>query len=157
VYTYTPASGQWGTLASTPEVGCSDLAVATSSTGLVYAEGGTCRGFSNALYILDPASDTWTRAPGMPGTKVHGASAAFGGNGLFYVMGGVDSSLQAVTQVMAYDPATRKWAEEPSLPIASEYGAAVELPSGQVVYAGGYDVKIAGGYLNNVWELSSSK
>jgi hypothetical protein len=92
--------------------------------------------------------------PKMTGTAVFGGgSAAFGGNGLLYVMGGENKLQQPLAQVMTYNPATGKWAKGPSLPAASAFGGAVELHSGDIVYVGG--VTSAGSTTNSVWELAT--
>jgi len=153
-YSYSPSTGKWTTLAPMPaNGGCESRAAATGPTGLVYSAGGSCYGssFDHKLFIFDATTNSWTEGAAMPGTAVYGgSSAAFGGNGMLYVMGG--GNFSPLTQVMKYDPSTNKWAKGPSLPVASSFGGAVKLRSGDVVYAGGVG---ANGTLSNVWELST--
>lgn len=154
-YSYSPSTGKWTTLAPMPTIGgCEARAAATGPTGLVYSAGGDCFGssFDHKLFVFNPTTNTWTEGAKMPGAAVYGgASAAFGGNGFLYVMGG--GNFSPLRQVMKYDPSTNKWAKGFSLPVASTFGGAVKLASGNIVYAGG--VASGGSTLSDVWELST--
>jgi N-acetylneuraminic acid mutarotase len=161
VYSYSPSTNAWTTLAPMPET-CNGMAAATGPNGLVYVVGGNCGSpkDSNKMYVFDPTANTWTEGPAMPGVAVYGAAAAFGGNGLLYVMGGTESeSASPQSQVWKFDLSTTKWSKGPALPAASWSGSAVAARSGKyIVYAGGATGTGCGNEvcaLSDVWELNT--
>ncbi|HMP76120.1 MAG TPA: redoxin domain-containing protein [Kiritimatiellia bacterium] len=111
---WTPASGEWKTLAP--------LAEPRSMIGLVwfdgrlYAIGGALEDGirTGRLDIYDPATDTWTRGADMP-TPREVDIAVYAGR--LYAAGGYNGE-KSLTAFEAYDPAADQWEKLPDLPFA---------------------------------------
>jgi N-acetylneuraminic acid mutarotase len=143
VYAYYPAGNAWTREASMP-TGRSFLAAVTTG-GKIYAIGGQ-KGSGTAYYatteIYDLQSGTWSKGPDMP-TARSSHSAAVGGDGRIYVLGGVRGALPTwpnedqVATVEAYDPARDQWSTVASLPEARRGSAAVADAQGRIYALGG--------------------
>jgi large repetitive protein len=111
----------------------------TAVGGTVYSVAGkTSTGYDPALRIYDPATDTWTTGPPLPGPAVENpATAAV--DGRLYVFGGSTGPFSgAVTNAAAYDPATQAWTVLPAMPVARG-GAAAAVVGTKVHVIGGMD------------------
>src|SRR5690606_13947945 len=77
----------------------------------------TAAGHQTAMYIYDPATDTWTTGPNLPGPGVEDP-AVVAANGLLYVFGGAATPFfGAVTNAAVYIPATGAWTALAPMPI----------------------------------------
>ena len=124
----------WHTAAAMPER--RSYFASAEIGGEVYVAAGMVGGdgrYLPSLDAFDPAQNTWTRLPDMPGLARAAAGAAL--RGRLYVLGG--QTPQGVTRrVWAYDPAARRWSRAPSLP-APRYNAAAASLGGRLYVAGG--------------------
>jgi hypothetical protein len=82
--------------------------------------------------LYDPATDTWSNLPSMPMNANNLAAVTVGTKALF--AGGVVGSTPSLGSAL-FDGAT--WTDAGNLVQANAYGAAVVLPSGRVLLAGG--------------------
>jgi N-acetylneuraminic acid mutarotase len=89
--------------------------------GKIYAVGGQ-RGEGAAAIdlaevdVYDPATDTWTAAPPLPGARSHTNCSTFELNGKLVVIGGESGPEQYHSEIFAFDPATNAWSLMANLP-----------------------------------------
>jgi hypothetical protein len=125
----------WQPVAPLPEGRAAGTAV--TQNGLVHLAGGVGpAGLAAEMLVYDPATDSWSSAPGPPTRREHLGGAGFGG--LVYTvggrLGGLDTNLGAFE---AYDPRTRRWTSLPGLPTRRGGLAATATCSGRIVAVGG--------------------
>jgi N-acetylneuraminic acid mutarotase len=112
------------------------LYLAAASGGRLYVIGDVLAPLT--LRIYDVATDTWTTGPTMP--NAHGAwPVAAAVNGVVYVIGGADSSAQALSTVDAFDTATGTWSTKKPMPTA-RYSAAAAVINNRICVAGGMNI-----------------
>ncbi|MHB9032762.1 MAG: Kelch repeat-containing protein [Anaerolineae bacterium] len=107
------ASGRWHRQAalSEPRARFAQVTVANR----IYVLGGlTSEGWSSAVEVYDPDSDTWQRLADKPTAVANVGAVVL--DGLIYIPGGQDSSGQAVTVHEVYDPAADTWRTAAPLP-----------------------------------------
>jgi hypothetical protein len=134
---YNPATGTWS-VAGSLNKGRSNHAIARLADGRVMAVGGYGSNYSGALKsveIYNPATDFWAQAA--PTLYAHTGAHAFGlPNGKVVVLGGELS--EASSSVETYDPTTNTWTAKASALVAPRnHAAAVQLPDGRILLAGG--------------------
>ena len=102
--------------------------------GLLYSVDGKVPGsggkpvWVNDVFSYDPATDTWAKLPGKPGSLVQNP-VVIGYNHLLYVFGGTKSGFTgAVTDAYVYDPATQVWTALAPSPDARGEAAGGVLP-----------------------------
>ena len=107
---YDPASNTWTTGHAMP----APLAycAATVLNGKFYVAGGlqniySAASTSGALYVYDPATDTWTTKSAMPTARAYLGMASL--NGLLYAADGQPASNVATNLVEVYNPFTGIW------------------------------------------------
>jgi hypothetical protein len=92
--------------------------------------------------LYNPATGTWTLT-GTPAMFHEGGSVTLLANGQVLLAGGDDpfnfSPPAFTTTAELYNPSTGQWTATGSMPSARRYQAAVLLPNGQVLVAGGED------------------
>jgi N-acetylneuraminic acid mutarotase len=151
---YDSASNSWSTGAPPPRGLAS--AAGAAINGKFYVVGGAYRDssfnyiISNALYIYDPATNSWSTAAPMT-TGREGPSAVVV-NGKLYVLGG-NSDDGELSTVEIYDPASDSWATGPSLP-AQMYGGAAGVIGSKIYVTGGFNA--SGGISGNLYALDTS-
>ncbi|NRA98175.1 MAG: hypothetical protein HRU14_18430, partial [Planctomycetes bacterium] len=98
--------------------------------------------------IYDPATDTWTSTPGIPGVDdgVAGHAASLLGNGQVLVTAGAKVSIvfgipipSMTNGARRYDPPSNSWVSTASLPGTRVYHAQVTLADGTALIGGGAD------------------
>lgn len=119
----------------TPVLDASGAAVA----GKLYAVGGKdSAGHRSSVFVYDPATDSWSSAPDLPGAAVENAAATTW-NGKLYVFGGSTGPFSgAVDNAHVFDPATQQWNPLAPLPTARG-GATASVLAGSIYVCGGMD------------------
>ena len=128
--------GQPAPALPTPREG---LAVATSSTGLVYAAGGSdmTNTPSAEVDVYDPTSfNAWSTVAPLPLARTKLSLAPLPG-GYMLAIGGQDLSGQADSEVDLYNPTTNTWSTAPPLPGPRFFAATAVGPDGTVYVIGG--------------------
>lgn len=100
LHAYDPVSGQWAQKAPLPQA-VSEIAGATfAAGGRLFVVGGSTNGAhpAAAVFSYDPASDSWSHLPDLPGPR-KGAAAAYIGNRIIVSTGSPTS----------IDPAADTW------------------------------------------------
>jgi N-acetylneuraminic acid mutarotase len=137
------AAGAWQKVASMPQWRW-DTQAATGSDGKIYVIGGCDTGqcgppdCSDAVFVYDPATDSWSELPaGLPGGRCQAATAG-DDDGHIYVLGGLGNP-GVSTDPLVYTIATGSWATLPPMPEFEPFymGAAVG-PDGRLYAAGGF-------------------
>ena len=111
----------------------------TALGGKLYMVAGkTSAGHVSTMYIYDPATDTWTSGPALPGPAVENPAVA-ALDGKLYVFGGSTAPFSgAVTNAAVYDPATNSWTILTPMSIARG-GATAQAIGGKIYVVGGLD------------------
>jgi len=93
-------------------------------------------GHLSTLWIYDPATDSWTSGPPLPGPAVENPAVTVDG-GKLYVFGGSTHSFSgALNNAAVFDPATNGWASLPQMATARG-GAMAKAIGGRIYVAGG--------------------
>ena len=93
-------------------------------------------GHLSSLWIYDPATDSWSSGPPLPGVAVENPAVATDG-GKLYVFGGSTHSFSgAVQNAAVFDPATNAWTSLPQMTTARS-GAMAKAIGGKIYVAGG--------------------
>ncbi|HET9157684.1 MAG TPA: kelch repeat-containing protein, partial [Myxococcaceae bacterium] len=101
---------------------------------LVAGEAGA--GHLSSLWIYDPAIDSWSSGPALPGAAVENPAVATDG-GKLYVFGGSTHSFSgALTNAAVFDPKTNTWTSLPPMTTARS-GAMAKAIGGKIYVAGG--------------------
>ncbi len=111
----------------------------TALGGKLYLVAGKdAEGHHAAMYVYEPARDSWTTAPALPGPAVENpAVAAYDGE--LYVFGGSTAAFSgAVSNAAVFDPATGEWTPLAEMPTARG-GATAQALDGRIYVAGGID------------------
>jgi len=118
LWCYDPLSNVWSQRASLPGSGRYASAVITDGEH-AYICGGMLDGGipTNEVWRYDRVSNTWEARTPMPGTPRHRAAVVDN-----VVVGGADSSFQALSEAYAYNPLNDQWTPRPDLP-APRFGA----------------------------------
>jgi galactose oxidase-like protein len=135
---YDPATGAWR---STGRITTSGWHTTLLPSGKVLVLGG----IDSTVY--DPATDTWTPTSPMATPQRGNASATLLPSGKVLVAGGEAPYPEppgAIDSVDLYDPATARWTASGVMAAARAFFTATLLPSGVVLFAGGFDVREGG-------------
>jgi YVTN family beta-propeller protein len=124
--------------------------------GKLYLAGGSQasigQGYTNALEVYDPATDTWTAKAPMPLAIASAASGVIGGR--LYVAGGnLDAPSYATLNTLeVYDPATDTWTTKAPLPAArSGLDGENAVINGLLYVAGGFAQNPTQTPVNTLW------
>ncbi|MBX2980560.1 MAG: hypothetical protein KF905_14835 [Flavobacteriales bacterium] len=119
LWRYDPITDAWTQLASLPAAGRYACAVIVAYDQ-VFICGGLLDGGipTTEVWRYDTNSDSWEPRSPMPGTPRHRAAVVDN-----LVVGGADSSFQALSEAYAYNHLNDQWTERPGLP-APRFGAA---------------------------------
>lgn len=122
LWRYDPLTSTWTQRASLPAAGRYACAVIASGDH-AYICGGMLDGGipTSEVWRYDLVSDSWEPRAPMPGTPRHRAAVVDN-----VVVGGADSSLEALTEAYAYNPFNDQWTLRPELPGPRFGAAAVE-------------------------------
>lgn len=106
--------------------------------GRVMAAGGFSNGAQEDVEIYDPATDTWSVAPSLPG-HAYGFTLTTLDDGRVLLAGGGWSTPSDVILPSAYvfSPTTMDWTPVPSMSSPRAYHTATLLPDGRVLVTGG--------------------
>ncbi len=135
---YLFATNTWVPRAAMPRPR-TDRAVAVTG-GKVYLFGGDCC-LEPPTDVYDPATDTWSAEPNMPG-PINWGSAAAVGNSVLRAGGVAGVGGACLSSCAYYDTTTKTWTPAPDLCEARSYGSMV-VANGQCLYAGGLDATCA--------------
>lgn len=118
LWRYDALTDSWTQLSSLPGAGRYASAVMVIGDR-AYICGGLLDGESptNQVWSYDMPSDTWSQRAAMPGPARHRAATIDN-----MVVGGADSSFQALSDAHEYDPTTDSWSAHANLP-EPRYGA----------------------------------
>ncbi|MDY6876162.1 MAG: kelch repeat-containing protein [Chloroflexota bacterium] len=95
--------------------------------GKIYVFGGSnASGALDSMEIYDPATDTWTSGPSMPGAKSAPSAVAVGG--LIYVLAGDEL-------IYCFDPSQGTWSTKAPVPVPFSGPAAVAVVEGKIYLA----------------------
>jgi Kelch motif protein/galactose oxidase-like protein len=138
---YDPATGAWGLTGRMITIREWHTATLLPS-GKVLVVGGSRGDSISSAEIYDPATDVWTSTRPMTTRHYEAADATLLGFGRVLVAGGGsgDPGPSAVDSVDLYDPATARWTASGVMAEARTVFTATLLPSGAVLFAGGYGV-----------------
>ena len=117
------------------------LAVATSSTGLVYAAGGSdaTNTPSAEVDVYNPTNFAWSTVAPLPLARTRLTLAPLPGGDMLAI-GGQDPSGQTDAEVDLYNPTTNTWSPAAPLPDPRFAAATAVGPDGTVYVIGGRDV-----------------
>ncbi len=134
-----PLEETWNPLPDAP-IALADANLATVSATL-YLLGGlddtAARGESYALDAAFP-EPTWRELPPMPAGLERGAAAVVVFPPNIFVLGGATPS-GAVSSNLAFNTIANEWTVLPPLPAPRSHGAAMRMPDGTLIFAGGRD------------------
>jgi glucose/arabinose dehydrogenase/N-acetylneuraminic acid mutarotase len=111
----------------------------TALGGELYVVGGKdADAHRSAMYVYNPARDSWNTGPDLPGLAVENpAVTAY--DGKLYVFGGSTSAFSgAVSTTAVFDPATNRWTPLAAMPTARG-GPTAKAIGGDIYVAGGMD------------------
>ncbi|MEK6206196.1 MAG: kelch repeat-containing protein [Chloroflexota bacterium] len=138
---YDPATGVWRRIGMNTTIRGQHTATLLPS-GKVLVVGGVGLDTQIPAEIYDPTTDMWT--PTSPMTTPHreGADATLLPFGKVLVAGGGSGppGPRAVDSVDLYDPATARWTASGVMATARTFFTATLLPSGALLFAGGFGV-----------------
>ena len=120
----------------------SGLAVATSTTGLVYAAGGSDASNipSAEVDVINPSTSTvWSTVAPLPLARTRLSLAPLPG-GEMLAIGGLDPTGQTDAEVDLYNPTTNTWSVAAPLPDPRSAAATAVGPNGIVYVIGGKDL-----------------
>lgn len=105
--------------------------------GKLYVVGGkTSAGHQSAMRIYEPATDSWTSGPNLPGPAVENPALVPLGGKLYAFGGSTDPFSGAVSNAAVFDPGTGQWTSLTPMPTARG-GAAAQAIGGKIYVAGG--------------------
>lgn len=115
LWTYDPASGQWGQLPSLPAPG-RYASYLFGAYGRLFVATGILEGGSptNELWQFDLDSQEWSQKASLPGVARHRVCQCGGP----VVLGGADANYASLTDGYIYDALLDSWSAYPSLPAA---------------------------------------
>lgn len=129
--------GCWTTKKPLPQA-VLDAGGAALNGKLYLVAGKTGSGPQSTMYIYDPASDTWSTGPSLPGPAVENP-AVVAVNGKLYVFGGSTLPFAgSVTNAAVFDPSTNAWTPLAPMPVARG-GATAKALGSSVYVVGGMD------------------
>jgi N-acetylneuraminic acid mutarotase len=140
---YDPVHATWTDTGPLP-VPDEDATSTLLGNGDVLAAGGS----TTAAALYDPTTNTWSATGAMKAAQ-EGPSATLLGNGEVVVAGGEDPRLfTALTTTEEYNPSTGTWSRTSGhLAVPRDRQAAVELPNGNALVAGGCTAECDGGQI----------
>lgn len=146
VQAYNVATNTWTTKARLPTPGSAGLYRTNGAgviNGKVYIAGGLPyrRSATGALYVYDPATNTWSQKSFMPGQGFSGVTGVI--NSRLYVLTGCSRDFGADCEgeplaFYRYDPATDQWATLPT-PTKGHSSGVGGVIGGKFYVAGGAD------------------
>jgi N-acetylneuraminic acid mutarotase len=136
VEVYDPSANRWGSAPPMPEAR-HHHGVATAA-GKLYVLGGYLPGPppwrpSDAVFVFDLQSQSWSRGASMPAPRAAHTSVELGGK--IYSIGGVQSDGVVGTNEV-YDPSTNSWTALAPMPTPREHLAAAAVGSRILVVGG---------------------
>ena len=140
---YDPTTATWTDTGPLPVAG-EDATATLLGNGDVLAAGGS----TTAAALYDPATNDW-RATGSMAKAQLGPTATLLGNGDVLVAGGEDpNEFSPLTTSEVYDPSTATWSlSSGQMSVPRDDQAAVELPNGNALVAGGCTAECDGGQI----------
>lgn len=142
---YDPASGAWS-LAAPPLVPRHYASLTLLPDGRALLAGGfTSSGVTTHAEIYDPVANTWTATGalnfarnGVLGSPL--AHATVLPSGQVLIAGGSDTARNPQPMAELYDPLTGTWSPAGAMAVGRENGTANLLPSGDVLFTGGFSL-----------------
>ena len=140
---YDPVSGTWS-LAAPPLVPRHYASLTLLPDGRALLAGGfTAGGVTTHAEIYDPVANTWTAtgALNFPRNGVMGSpmgQAPLLASGQVLIAGGADGARNPQPVAELYNPLTGTWSPAGSMGVGRENGTAQLLPSGDVLFTGGF-------------------
>jgi len=131
-------AGQWQALPELP-VAWTHASLAASGGTLFLLGGLEGQAFvpRGEAYALDPGAGAWRDLPPMPPGQERGAAAVVVAPPHVYLIGGAAAGTAALASVLDYDLAMSTWAQLPDLPSPRSHAAAMRMPDGTLIVAGG--------------------
>ncbi|WP_338867858.1 kelch repeat-containing protein [Myxococcus stipitatus] len=139
---FDPGTGTWSQALSNATARYGHSAILLASGKVLLLGGVGAAGALTSVELYDPGTRTWTATERLL-TPRDGHTATLLPTGQVLVAGGHNlSSTSANTYLAAaerFDPATGKWSNVPSLQAARSLHTATLLPTGRVLFVGGYN------------------
>ena len=134
-----PLREQWVPLESAPTA-LADANLATVSATLYLLGGLDDTGARGESYAFDTAASNapWRELPPMPAGLERGAAAVVVYPPNIFVLGGATAT-GAVSSNLAFNTISNEWTVLPPLPGPRSHGAAMRMPDGTLIFAGGRD------------------
>jgi large repetitive protein len=126
--------GCWGERASLPTT-LLDAGGAALGGKLYVVAGEDEGGHVSDVYLYDPATDTWTTAPDLPGPAVENPAVTSSGGKLYAFGGSAAGSFSGVKNAAVFDPVANAWTALPEMPTAR--GGATARAIGSKIYVVG--------------------
>jgi N-acetylneuraminic acid mutarotase len=136
VFVFDPVARNWAVMSAPAEISRRGAA-AVVLNDLIYFMGGVDDGaVTGRVDIFDPATESWTIGPALPGPRAGHAAAVL--NGEIHVLGGRGERLSTtLSSHVRLDHATGEWVEEPALQSPRTDAAAVAINDELMVIGGG--------------------
>ena len=135
---FDPCMATWESRSPLPKATASSAFAAIGDR--IFVAGGTnivetMYSLSNALFIYDSTTDTWSEGAPMPRALSGGSGAAV--DGKFYVFGGYDG-IEASVSFLVYDPATNQWQDMGVMDGEPRSGSGAVAVDGEIYLYGSY-------------------
>jgi hypothetical protein len=159
-YRYDPGSDTWTTLAPIPLGGIMQSAVYDPANNKIYVFGGEDADTavnSNATYIYDIATDSWSTGANMPDVRSFMASGYDSGTGHIFLASGYNTGdvTSAQPDVWEYDPGADTFTSKAPIPHPLG-GAGSGIINGKLYVEGGRDANNVVVNDNQIYDIASN-
>ncbi|GJL96384.1 MAG: hypothetical protein DHS20C06_02010 [Hyphobacterium sp.] len=136
VFVFDPTVRNWTVMSAPAEISRRGAAAVVLNDHIYFMGGVDDGAVTGRVDIFDPATESWTIGPALPGPRAGHAAAVL--NGEIHVLGGRGERLSTtLSSHVRLDGATGEWVEEPALQSPRTDAAAVAVNGELMVIGGG--------------------